>query len=145
MHEASIITTPFSWSIMEISHFFPNSVSLIFWELFAMLCFRLRRLISLSFIYYPGERGKEERKESRRERGRYLSWIILYRAWLREFRASPCTDCRDCFGSITFTKLKSDFVTSSLVPPQTHCKYWDRLSINTSDHCTQIEARRHSS
>lgn len=32
-----------------------------------MLCFRLRRLISLSFIYYPGERGKEERKEGKQE------------------------------------------------------------------------------
>lgn len=41
--------------------FFPNPVSWIFQRLFATLCFRLRRLNSLSFIYYPGEGGREKR------------------------------------------------------------------------------------
>lgn len=41
--------------------FFPNPVSWIFQRPFATLCFRLRRLNSLSFIYYPGEGGREKR------------------------------------------------------------------------------------
>lgn len=74
-----------------------------------MFCFRQRKLISLSFIYYPGE--------GRRERGREVLLIYSLEPNLENLEHLPCTDCRDCLGSITFTRLKSETVTFSLVCP----------------------------
>lgn len=53
--------------------FSPHFVSLIFWGLFAMLCFRLSKIILLRLIYYPW-------KQERREEGRGLPCVIFCRA-----------------------------------------------------------------
>lgn len=75
--------------------FFPNFLTLMFWELFAMLCFRLGRLISLSFICCPraGGREREERE------GDACPAFFCTEPVLREFGASFCSDGETALGT----------------------------------------------